>query len=220
MNTVHRQKNQNVSSRNWIKYTKRQPCAPMYGRLYHYAENNPVRYIDPDGRTVYVYGTSKEEKILLNALNKYSYSQYKVNDEGYLEKTDEINEQGSIIYSDAIDRCIADENTEIGLLFSKKGREELWGQPVDVKKRYGGACTLFNLYEEDPSEIFIYVMKKGRWNAPIERLLMHEIVGHADPISAGGSRNDENAVENENRVLEDLQMTDQMRDEEPWHTAR
>ena len=43
MNTVHRQKNQNVSSRSWIKYIKRQPCAPMYGRLYHYAGNNPVR---------------------------------------------------------------------------------------------------------------------------------------------------------------------------------
>ena len=36
--------------RSCIKYIKRQPCAPMYGRLYHYEGNNPVRYVDPDGR--------------------------------------------------------------------------------------------------------------------------------------------------------------------------
>ena len=36
--------------RSWIKHTKWQPCAPMYGRLYHYAGNNPVRYTDLDGR--------------------------------------------------------------------------------------------------------------------------------------------------------------------------
>ena len=50
MNAPCRQRNSNASSsRSWIKYIKRQPCAPMYGRLYHYAGNNPVRYTDPTG---------------------------------------------------------------------------------------------------------------------------------------------------------------------------
>lgn len=181
-----------------------------------------MRYVDPDGRTILIDG---DESKTLDAINKYSYSQYQIDNSGYLYKTDKVNKKGSKLYSEAIDRCIVDNNSEIIIRFSEDGKNYIDGKEFDIKNAYGGGATFFNSKEKDPSEIYVFFMKKGlsdknKWEVPDSQVLMHEIVGHADPIAAGGIRDKENALVNENKVLDELNRSNQKREVEIWHTAR
>ena len=199
----------------------------MYGNLHGkflpstdtYLNENDIK---TDRQSILIDGNINKT---LSALNKYSYYQYKVDENNRLYKSNKINKKGSQLYSQAIDRCIGDNNSEIIIRFSETGTNYVYTISIDVKNNYGGGCTIFNGKETDPSEIYVFFMKKGlsdkgKWNIPAEQVLMHEIVGHADPIAAGGSRDNENALENENNVLEQLNLSKQKRVVNKWHTAR
>ena len=69
-------KNPNSSPfKNWISVGKyldlRHKNVPYYGDLYAYTANNPVRYVDPDGREILVTGEDKNTYIWDDNLNDF-----------------------------------------------------------------------------------------------------------------------------------------------------
>lgn len=171
--------------------------------------------------SVYIDG---DKQITENYINDYSYYQYSINDDGSLYKNNTINKSGSLYYSEAIDRIINDQNTKVIIKYSENGIEYLDGMTIYIKE-FGGGATFFKKNETDPSELYVYYMKyglsdEGEWDIDAAQVLMHEIVGHADPIADGGDRDKENATENENKVLEQLNLNNKKRKVNPCHTAR
>lgn len=78
-----------------------------------------------------------------------------MNDYGSLYKNKKINKEGSLYYSEAIDRIINDPNTKIIIKYSETGIENLDGMTIVIKE-FGGGATFFKKNEKDPSELYIY----------------------------------------------------------------
>ena len=198
-------------------FTQQDPMAEKYYHLspYAYCGGNPVKYIDLDGRKIYI--PKQFQSKVLEMINSFSKTQYKVNEKGYMcvDKDAAINEKGSNHYSERIDATIAAKG-RLTIMIGDKYTAN--GITSNIEKTYGGGLTTIN--KKNKADIKTVVTGKdhivhdtngNELKKTGGEVLIHEIVGHAAPVLAGSETGNE--VDNENVVRKELGLQEREREE-------
>ena len=187
--------------------------------LYHYANNNPVCYTDPDGRDVDFSITTEQNKAyLLRKINSMSILQFKINGNNLELDYGVLNINGSELFTSVMLKAMAC-NYKIYLSIRSTIPEE-WSVEEGVDRNiYGGANYVFHdnkrAYAFISPEIYTF---KGQDDAihPAnhDAVLMHELAGHILPKITGENNN---AVFIENLIRQQLGWM--LREEDPLHVS-
>jgi RHS repeat-associated protein len=201
------------------KFLSLDPLAKDYPSLsdYAYVANNPIMYIDPDGKKIVIPNVADREPIL-KMINSRAAGVFGIND-----KTGElyvIKKEGSKGYSeyyrdkliegievkDKTVTIVIDKtpNVPTGIAADGKTIEYDKSKTSDLDKTSGGGTTYGA--EGTNADVFIsgneYKGLKDTEGKPLEDkpadILMHEVVTHGVPIITGNDQG--NAVEEENKV--------------------
>lgn len=192
-----------------IRWDRMDPlCEKYYGiSPYVYCENDPVNAIDPDGKKIYI--PNKFQSTVLQMINAYSKTQYKVDAKGFMciDKDAGINEKGSTHYSERLNATIFAENMltiEVGDKYTAKYGKV--SRTYEVNKMGGGLTdktikTNVKTIVSDKGHI-VHDTQGNEIKKSAAEVLIHEIVGHAAPTIVGTETG--NAVKNENIVRREL----------------
>ena len=176
---------------------------------YHYAGNNPVKYVDPTGREVQVLGDEADSQMILTYINLISEQQYKIED-GFLQicSSSGTNRYGSKQYSEIINYLIENGTTtiQIGDTYLNEN-----SQQIPLPTDYAGNIQAGYVYGNDTLGIMNVTVRNvnarvllsdGTYGSrnPAE-VLMHELAGHAQPRISG---NVGNAIEIENSIMREI----------------
>lgn len=152
-----------------------------------------MRYVDPDGREIYI---SVVDEAIVDYINKYSFYQYKLNEDGYLERdfSKPNNENNSRDYSYKIDQAIKSDWKIIINISNFHIRSDGLVVYSNVDLQAGGGATS-TVYGSDIINITIaptiqnttIMLRDTCGNTFFETpnpedILMHELVGHAVPM--------------------------------------
>ncbi|GGL65139.1 hypothetical protein GCM10009091_53920 [Pseudomonas brenneri] len=175
---------------------------------YSYANNNPYRFVDPDGREA-VSVDSRNNQAIASMINSYASKTFGFNSSNRLEVIGANNRSGgSEHYSARLEQAISSKNS----IYIKLGStlfDHEQGRDVNISELGGAATTSYrdgsaNLITVG-KEMTSYSAKDGGTISPDQGAgLMHEMVGHAIPRMVGSETG--NAVSNENTVRTEMKM--------------
>lgn len=177
--------------------------------LYHYAGNNPIKYTDPDGREINLDGDAEVQKKILKLINNLSSSQYRIENNRLVKDEKNINIYGSQKYSEVIDNLIENGSTYIQIADTYKdeyGKQKPLPLALDGIQQAGYTYgsndqKIMNVSINGKSAKIIPTANGYADTATPEEILMHELVGHAEPriMNVVG-----NAIDKENIIRGEL----------------